>query len=237
MAIHTGVITAKSTTMELKKAILIYGNNGAGFATVHDVHGGQESGMTIGQGVPANMEALAEVASTLVKNIHLNDYLPVTVLSVGLGALVWWVPPCKARNIWFKTKEDQLGKVSSKTPHPGLIFRVTGTKWQVFAVKGNKRPTPSDTLYQAPYFNVWDGGAICVGNVLVPDGSTANTMSAWEDAFFNTFFTHPNTKRLVNYKGGGYVFWKDMLAGKFKSFPERVLIDTGATLADLLAGR
>lgn len=236
MAVHTGMITTNSTTMELKKAILVY-EGGTGFATVHDVHGNQETGMTIGQGVPANMEALAEIASTLAKNLHLNDYLPVTVLSVGLGALVWWVPPCKARNIWFKTQGDQLGKVSGKTPHPGLIFRVIGTKWQVFAVKGNKRPIPSDRLYQAPYFNVWEGGGICVGNVQIPDGSTTNTISAWEAAFFNSFFTHPNTKRLVKYKGGGFAFWKDMLAGKFKSFPERVLIDIDATLADLLSGR
>src|ERR1035437_2468687 len=99
-------------------------------------------------------------------------------------------------------------------PHPGLVFAACSKVWSVWAVKGDHRPRPDSMLYQAPYFNVWDGGRICQGNVEVPDGTTAEKIDAWNAAFFNSFFTHPNIhKNLAKYRGGAYKFWKDMLAG------------------------
>ena len=83
---------------------------------------------------------------------------------------------------------------------------------------------------------MWKGGAICHGNVGVPDCAIAQRIEAWNTAFFGSFFTHPNVQKgLVKYRGGSYRFWKDMLDGKFKSFPQRVLVPLNATLGELLA--
>jgi PRTRC genetic system protein B len=82
---------------------------------------------------------------------------------------------------------------------------------------------------------VWDDGAICRGNVQVPEGTTTEKIAAWNTAFLGSYFTHPNGKgRLVRYRGGAYSFWRDMLNGKFQRFPERVLIDAQTTLGALL---
>ena len=71
----------------------------------------------------------------------------------------------------------------------------------------------------------------------VPEGTTAEKIDTWNDAFFGSFFTHPNVrKNLVKYRGGSYKFWKHMLDGKFAHFPERVLVPVQTTLGQLLDG-
>ena len=92
-------------------------------------------------------------------------------------------------------------------------------------------------LFQAPYFNVYDDGGICQGSASVPEGTTAEKVEAWNDAFFGSFFTHPNVrKNLVKYRGGACKFWQDMLDGRVAQFPERVLVPVQMTLGQLLGG-
>ena len=102
-------------------------------------------------------------------------------------------------------------------------------------MKGQHRPTPQTPLFQAPYFNVDGRGCICQGNVPVPTGTTVEKISAWNDAFLRSYFTHPNVAgKLLRYRGGAYTFWRDMLDGRFARFPDRVLVDTKITLGQLL---
>ena len=68
--------------------------------------------------------------------------------------------------------------------------------------------------------------------------SVADRIEAWNKAFFDSFFTHPNTQGpLVNYKGGPYRFWRDMLDGRHAVFPESALVPLGTSLAQVLDGR
>lgn len=125
---------------------------------------------------------------------------------------------------------------SGVVPHPGLVFAVSGRVWKVWAVKGSARPAPQSELFQAPYFNVYSSGSICKGNVLLPDGATVEKINAWNESFFDSFFTHPNvTGKLVKYQGGACSFWRDMLDGGYARFPQRVLVPIGATLNDLVS--
>jgi hypothetical protein len=39
---------------------------------------------------------------------------------------------------------------------------------------------------------------------------------------------------LVEYRGGAHKFWRDMLDNKHPRFPQRVLVELGRTLGDLL---
>lgn len=98
-----------------------------------------------------------------------------------------------------------------------------------------QRPNPVTPLYRAPYFNVDAGGSICRGNVAIPQSTTLERIKAWNEAFTCSFFTHPNGgDPMVKYPGGPYRFWCDMLDGKYRRFPERVLLDLQTTLGDLL---
>lgn len=225
----------------LRKAILIYADSKSqpAYATVHDVQVDENGKSTVLAGVAATVQSVAEIARLLIRQIKIGDFLPGNILSVGIDSLVWWVPPARKR-VFFNS-EKLGGECSAEIPHPGLIFRVSGeSAWSVFAVKGKDRPPPGTPLFLAPYFNVWADGKICIGNVITPSGSAADTISVWEKAFFDSYFTHPNVhapEKLVNHTGGAYGFWKEMLDGKYKRFPERVLVDMECTLSDLLNDR
>ena len=164
------------------------------------------------------------------------------MLYVQGDLLVWWVPPAR-RHLAFKVGAEQADAFGGRergemVPQPGLIFAAASNVWRVWAVKGQSRPTPQTPLFQAPYFNVDDQGRICQGNAPVPNGTTVEKISAWNDAFLRSYFTHPNVAgKLLRYRGGAYAFWRDMLNGRFTRFPERVLVDANTTLGQLLGER
>ena len=224
--------------LRLAQAVLIYrGASDSALATVHEVE--QVDGEpVILAGQAMTPRAAIQLARSLSKSVAHGGFLPETVLYMDGDLLLWWVPPIK-RHIVFREQAllehwgtPERGEV---VPHPGLVFAASSSVWKVWAVKGNSRPNLQTRLFQSPYFNVWEGGDICRGNVQVPEGTTAEKIDAWNSAFFGSFFTHPNMKgKLVRYSGGAYPFWRDMLDGKFKKFPERVLVDADATLGKLL---
>lgn len=220
--------------LRLDSAVLIYrGASDSALATVHQIElvGGEP---VILPGQAMTPRAAIRLARALVKSVSHGGFLPETVLYMDGDLLLWWVPPAK-RQIVFRAPELGAAERGEVVPHPGLVFAASGSVWKIWAVKGKRRPTLQTALYQSPYFNVWDGGEICRGNVQVPDGTTAERIDAWNAAFFGSFFTHPNTKgKLVQYRGGAHAFWRDMLNGKFNTFPERVLIDVKTTLGQLL---
>ena len=224
--------------LRLSQAVLIYcGASESALATVHEVEE-VDGAPVILAGQAMTPRAVNQLSRALSKSIAHGGFLPETVLYMDGDLLLWWLPPGK-RHIVFRAAElkerwgtTERGEVA---PHPGLVFAASSSIWKVWAVRGGKRPTLQTPLFHAPYFNVWDGGDICRGNVQVPEGTTSEKIDAWNTAFLGSVFTHPNGKgKLVRYRGGAYPFWRDMLDGKFKKFPERVLIDGETTLGQLL---
>jgi PRTRC genetic system protein B len=230
--------TQTDGVLRLDRAVLIYhGASGSAFATVHAVED-VDGEAVIGAGQAMTPRAAIDLARALGKSVAHAGFLPETVLYMDGDLLVWWLPPGK-RHIAFRTEghEEQMGAIErgETVPQPGLVFAASSQAWKVWAVKGSERPTPATPLYQAPYFNVYANGDICQGNVPVPEGTTAEKIGAWNDAFLRSYFTHPNAQgKLVRYRGGAYAFWRDMLDGKFSRFPERVLVDAKTTLGALL---
>lgn len=224
--------------LRLSQAVLIYrGASESALATVHEVEE-VDGNPVILAGQAMTPRAVNQLSRSLSKSITHGGFLPETVLYMDGDLLLWWLPPAK-RHIVFRAAElkEQWGAAErgEVVPHPGLIFAASSNVWKVWAVKGRNRPTLHTPLFHAPYFNVWDGGDICRGNVKVPDGTTSEKIDAWNTAFLGSVFTHPNGKgKLVRYRGGAYPFWRDMLDGRFTSFPERVLIDGKTTLGTLL---
>lgn len=223
--------------VELAQAILVYkAKGGSSFATVHGIAAQPNGGATILPGRPMTAFAVARLARTLTKRRQ-GGFIADKVLYQDTGAVAWWVPPAQ-RRIWFRCGGDELGAVerSEVVSHPGLVFCVTASrKWYVWAVKGSARPAEDTPLFRAPYFNVWESGQICVGNVDLPERATAAKLEEWNNAFFDSWFTHPNVHQdLVHYRGGAYKFWRAMLDGKHASFPEKVLVDLGRTLGKVM---
>ena len=77
----------------------------------------------------------------------------------------------------------------------------------------------------APYWNIDSNGAVCAGTMRTPKSLTVGSIAAWQQAFFQSEFTHPGgAGRLTRRKGGTAALWKS-LAGK-KTFPRSTLIET-----------
>jgi PRTRC genetic system protein B len=238
----TGTIFENEKNMTLQAAVMLYGdNNGAAFATAHNVAYDQKGVPVLCEGHPMTVGILNSLTAALAKGAEskrsFNGYLPETVLAVGLSSIVWWLP-ASDRSVGFACSDKLIGNRIGKTPHPPLVFGVRNDgRWSVFALKENVRPTPETKLWQAPYFNVWTSGQICQGTTQVPPGAAVSQVEGWNKSFFTSNFSHANIHdvgKLVSYKGGPYRFWRDMLDGKFKKFPMRVLVETEYTLDDFI---
>lgn len=230
--------------VKLKKAILIYGDEGARssqtvYATVHPVlcPDGQ-SAPVIGAGCALDRNQLRHVCSRLVKSSRVRSgILPEGVLSVGLDFVVWWQRP-GLRTYFFDCRMSDgvsVGKRSGVAPAPGLVFVAKKKDLWVCAVQGNERPTADTPLFHAPLMNVWKDGRVCTGSMHIPDSSLAQAVAGWEQSFWDSNFSHPNHDKVVKYAGGIHKLSIDLLNGKFKRFPSRVLRPMEKTLGDLVA--
>ena len=83
---------------------------------------------------------------------------------------------------------------------------------------------PDTKLAAAPYWNIDSNGAVCAGTMRTPKSLTVTSIAAWQQAFFQSEFTHPGGGgRLTKRRGGTAALWKS-LAGK-KRFPLSTLIE------------
>jgi len=226
-----------AANLRLEQAILIYRTRGTGdtctFASIHRVN--LEQGRPcIQSGKPITPRAARRLADALTTNASQSSFLPGNVLYADGESLVWWVPP-QRRHIAFRCASPYIDERGAVVPHPALVFMVSAGQWLVWAHKGRKRPTPDSPMWRAPYFNVSADGSICRGNVSTPTGTTIDKIAAWEDAFFRSYFTHPNIPNgLVHHAGGAYGFWAAMIEVPPTTFPQRVLVRAGARLGELI---
>lgn len=226
-------ISSSAPTFRAQKAFIMYAgqNNPYGgsqekfsFVNLHGIVDTPQ-GPTLTEGVRATEEGVRDVIKSLAETIRnplclLNPH----ILATTDDATVWWVPAGK-RRIAFQTQE--IGRRAAVTPQPALLFAVTRKGWFVHALKESTRPTAKTKLCVAPYFNVWSQGKICVGSTIKPQESPGADPDAWTKAFFSSAFTHPNVRGkngLMKHEFGPYAFWRDMLDGKHKEFPD-VLVD------------
>ena len=205
---------AADRNFALKSAILIYQDGDQHAATVHEVYlpHGRPS---LKPGQPVTVAALEQ----LMRNLGKQDgaaYIPEQVVSLGLNRLAWWCPAGR-RRIWFKPSHDKaeakvLKQLNGKFVwHPPLLF-VAGAKGgdglSAFALLANQRPTAETELCKAPYWNLYEDGSMCRGNIKLPIAST-ESLAAFERAFFNSAFSHSSGGRLTLRPGGHHGLWQE----------------------------
>ena len=215
----------------LAEAVLVYRGGGDGaFASLHKVKQAENgiSYLTPGEALTtAFLRTLAQRLGAQVK----PEVLPVNVLARTPDMLVWWSRP-RRRVMFFGGVDKEARKLNGLTfPHPALIFKVAGRDLFVRAVATSSRPTPDTPLQTAPYWNT--DVRVCPGSMRVPESSDVASIPQWQDAFFQSEFTHAaGAVRLTSHPGGFTGLWRN-LAGK-KRFPVRYLIDAGETVQEFL---
>jgi PRTRC genetic system protein B len=212
--------------LKLQQAVLLYqtAHSNRCMATVHRVMQNDPAGAPVlGAGELLSTTVLRE----LTRKLHAAsqvEFLPAHVVARTPDLLAWWTPPA-VRAMFFRAGSE-LGEISGKPfPHPPLLFVVCGGALYVRALFYDRRPVAAEVLAAAPYWNADSNGRVCAGSMRKPKALCVSSIAAWQQAFFQSEFTHPGGGgRLTKRAGGTTALWKS-LAGK-KRFPTSSLIET-----------
>ena len=148
------------------------------------------------------------------------------------GSGVWYTKP-QAQKLYFA---ESLGLANETIALPALVWKATKKELQLFALKGKTKPKVETPLYHAPFFNLYQKGIVCMGNVNITLKSAATLeefITAWQGYFFESYFSHhieghnPVEINLIN-------LYKDLMADPEKPFPTDTLRPTPLTLKNLL---
>jgi PRTRC genetic system protein B len=228
------VVTLHSETpdsLELDCGIMLYrAKSGRSvYATYHPARivGGKP---TLLAGKPATVSQLAAIAAASADQIGFRGFVPDRTVYIAPQILAWWVPAGR-RSVWFKN-DAAIGTRNGDAFHPPLLMVAKRNGVHIFAMRENERPGPDTPLYHAPYFNVYESGEMCRGNVKLPANPTTETIAAYEDAFFRSNFTHANHQNLIKRKGGATRLWRDLLDGA--EFPLDCLVSIKRTAGQVI---
>jgi PRTRC genetic system protein B len=164
-----------------------------------------------------------------------NGILPTNILHINPNkdkSTVLWYTKSQKRQLYFV---NGLDIPSGMAFVPPMIWYANKNSLSVFALASDRRPTEKTPLYFTPFFNIYEDGRVCMGSVNIKIKNSASVeefTEAWEDYFFNSYFSHllgqdsPITGNCVN-------LWKDLVQTG-KPFPKEVLKKNNKTLKYLL---
>jgi PRTRC genetic system protein B len=231
----TSSLRVGSASLQLSKAILVYSGASEAIATIHQV-ASVNNKPTIQAGRLFTYTDLETLHGGLSDSAHKHGaaWVEPTLLAYGGGKTIWYSEPGK-RAMFFKTNGSAGEKLeaSALLPVPGLVWMRERESLYVYAFRGAKRPDYDTKLCQAPFFNVYDSGRVCEGTSIKPPDDAPNI--AWENAFFQSRFTHANVharNRLIQGMEP-LAFWTEMLRAPKQTFPPKRLVDLDITVGDL----
>ena len=208
---NSQVDLGQDATLELRRAILLYGSDrhiaygSRAFATLHDVKPGGEDDPQpeLGPGRLLTSGDLEDIHQALRGRASLT-LLPEHVLASTPEAVAWF-EPAQERPMFFQTRDESLDTLHGLFPQPALLWIYKGNRLDVYALSEDARPTGETPLYRAPYYNVFDGGSVCVGSTPLPAHHDPSRTSEISGAFFQSAFTHPSGRnRLYRQWEGSY---------------------------------
>jgi PRTRC genetic system protein B len=210
--------------LKLYQAVLLYKNDHGNryMATVHGVVQQNGDGSPVlGAGQLLSTASLRELARQLGTGCPV-EFLPDHIVARTPDLLAWWTPAA-VRPMFFRDGSELEGISGKRLPHPALLFVVRSNVLYVRALFASRKPRPDSKLAAAPYWNIDSNGAVCAGTMRVPKSLTVTSIAAWQQAFFQSEFTHPGGGgRLTKRRGGTTALWR-CLAGK-QRFPISTLI-------------
>jgi len=190
---------------------------------------------------PLSMEETACLAESLAASAELNTrflqsngLLPYKVLYMDSGRrgyVLWYTP--EQKTVLYFTKS--LGIPCGEAWIPAMLWKADKDHLNVFAVKANRRPDEMTTLYHAPFFNIYEEGKVCMGNVDIemPENCCLQDfIKAWEAYFFDSYFSHL-VQGHACVKMNIVQLWQEQVSSG-KHFPKEILVKTGKKLKDII---
>jgi PRTRC genetic system protein B len=229
------------TSLKLRRAILLYEDDGTALATVNDIHLDGLKRPLIGAGHCLTRGALDEMVRKMSGLPQRREILPARVLLADGARMAWYCPSAR-RPIFFKTHDAGFNRAVSgrEALHPCLLFIAEAGRMAVFALAGDERPSAETPVFRAPYYNLYENGLMCAGNIRLPDVLQAGDLPTWEEAFFGTNFTHSNLHGrdmpLTSHPRRHAGLWWHLTSRSLRAFPSRYLVPLTEDKASLTLG-
>jgi PRTRC genetic system protein B len=182
-------LTELTGSYEPKAALIAYVNGQNSYFESHDIKEGK-----FGPGKPASLDSLRALKN-LFDGIDGNDSselkgkIPKNLLYINSDKtnpiLIFHTPEQNvklhfARELQIKSKEYSI---------PKLLWVFHKDEISVFALRSTGLKSP---VYHAPFFNVYENGKVCMGNVNISNKSEyiGSAINAITNAFFNSEFSN-----------------------------------------------
>ncbi|WP_419631571.1 hypothetical protein, partial [Thiolapillus sp.] len=128
-----------------------------------------------------------------------GGWLGDDLLYLSESLMVWHVPG-QLRPMYFKPPgQKRSQQYLVRWPHLIMQYH-TQKDFRIAAYAAQGKPCPSTRLYHAPLMNVYDNTTICLGSANGGDGLTAQARAIWNEAIFDSNFSHKNHDRLIRLK-------------------------------------
>lgn len=189
---------------------------------------------SLSAGKPLSVET-AKALFNFVNNIeNINYYsftgiIPKNVLTYKTDEkYIVWETPAEIKNIIYK---EGLPVSSGEYYIPRLIWKLVGNKLSIWAIKEDIK-SEKDKLYNAPFFNIYNDGSICMGSAKFLEGSFdyAKIIKKAENGFWNSTFTHTNSDNLLICN---FTEWCNKRESRLNSC-EHLLVETKKTIKSIL---
>ncbi|AIM35305.1 PRTRC system protein B [Sphingobacterium sp. ML3W] len=238
---YTNDITASFGTLYHPKSALVFYETKGGNTDVYVEHFDMDK-----NGNPINAHPLTvKEAKVLAKSLQMekdkdnaflksNGILPTNILHINpieKGSVLWYTK-AQRRQLYFV---NGLDIPNGMVYVPPMIWYANKNSLSVFALTSDRRPTESTKLYYAPFFNIYEDGKVCMGSVNINIKNSVSVeefTKAWEDYFFNSYFSHLlGSNSPIN--GNCVTLWRDLIQTG-KPFPKEVLKKNNKIFKNLL---
>lgn len=223
-----------------KSALVFYETTGTETTDMYVEHFDMDS-----NGTPINAHPLTvKEAEILAKALQTDEersraflkpkgILPTNILHINPSekGTVLWYTKAQQRQLYFV---NGLGIPNGTAQVPPMLWVADKSSLAVFALATNRRPTEKTPLHYAPFFNIYEKGNVCMGTVSIDIKNSASVeefIQAWEDYFFNSYFSHSLCADLT--RANIINLWKDII-NTDKPFPIEALKKNNKTLKHLL---
>lgn len=227
---------AQAREYVLRKAVLLYTASAMGsagtLAVEHDVM--LEDGK---QRLAEGKFVTESFVSELLRMCKSSDmvFLPEQVVAMSTHSVAW-IEPASKRTMFFKTHDEAVMAYDGDTiAQPPLLFVARAHNIYVYGLTSNDRPTPDTPLYYAPFWNVYDDGAVCIGSMQLPKTISPAATADFTTAFFKSEFTHASGNKKRWKPGVTYAQFLSMVKQR-KRFDIDWLMPMKATVKDALCG-
>jgi PRTRC genetic system protein B len=232
---QVGIAIGETHRFALREALLVYRENQRSFITRHEVTCQKNGPPRLGPAQPLTMGFVATLAESLGGSAA-AEVLSQNIVAKSDRMIAWWTPR-QRRQMFYQNTEGKAEALNGQVfPQPPLVWRVANGDIKVRALSENRRPEGTTTLAVAPFWNLSDDGRVCLGSMRQPGNTSAASIKAWEQGFYESAFTHANVGRLTRHKGGFEDLWS-CLADKRKPFPLDSLVALPQTLTQFVQGR